>query len=337
MTISRIPLSEIHTATAEVLRRHDPVAPRPHRIRRRLSRYSSSYPIQTIRTEFKNRENLYLVLKDLSPSANFNSVRPAFLCDPNREIEIYQHVLKPDLGTPLCFGAITQPAHKRYWLFLERISGRHLWQMGDIEHWNAAARWLAQLHNNSEVAARAKKIAPVLIQYDRAYFDIWLPRAKKFLSTSGSNLPPGLLHGFKNICKNYHRIVDRLASLPTSFIHGDFFASNVLLRNETSPKQICPMDWELAGFGSGLLDLAALTCGKWEPPERISMISAYREALRPIKGSKPSIQELIGAVDTCELHLAIQFLGWSDSWTPPQTHTQDWLRTAIRLAARLGL
>ncbi len=337
MPIERIPLREIHQATEEVLRRHDPVAPKPRRIRRRLSRYSSSYPIQTIQTEFDDREHLHLILKDLSPGGNFSSVRPAFLRNPVREIETYRDVLTPALGTPFYFGAITRPEQNRYWLFLERISGPHLWQMGNIEHWNAAACWLAHLHNDSEIKARAEKIAPVLIQYDRAYFDIWLPRAKQFLAAHGSALQPALRRGFNGICKQYHHVVDRLVSLPCSFIHGEFFASNVLLRGATSPKRICAIDWELAGFGPGLLDLAALTSGNWESPERISMISAYRDARGPLNRWKPSIQQLIEAVDMCELHLSIQFLGWADSWSPPESHTQDWLRNAIRLATRLGL
>jgi hypothetical protein len=48
------------------------------------------------------------------------------------------------------------------------------------------------------------------------------------------------------------------------------------------------------------------------------------------------LPDLLEAVDYCELHLSIQFLGWADSWAPPESHTQDWLRNAVRLATKLG-
>ena len=35
--------------------------------------------------------------------------------------------------------------------------------------------------------------------------------------------------------------------------------------------------------------------------------------------------------------LAVQRLGWSDSWSPPEEHAHDWLAEALRAAERLGL
>jgi hypothetical protein len=43
------------------------------------------------------------------------------------------------------------------------------------------------------------------------------------------------------------------------------------------------------------------------------------------------------ALDCCRLQLAVQLLGWARQWTPPATHTQDWLGETFYVADRLGL
>ncbi len=52
----------------------------------------------------------------------------------------------------------------------------------------------------------------------------------------------------------HERALARLAGLPAVFVHGEFYASNILV----SPGRVCPVDWEMAGIGPGVLDLAAL-------------------------------------------------------------------------------
>ena len=67
------------------------------------------------------------------------------------------------------------------------------------------------------------------------------------------------------------------------------------------------------------------------------MVAAYREACEPVKNWPPSLAELMEAVSWCQLHLAVQWLGWAAEWSPPEPQAQDWLREALRLAERLGL
>jgi len=77
---------------------------------RRRSRYSSSYPITNLRVEMETGERLSLVLKDLSPCSlleEARDVRPEFLYNPLREIEMYRAVLKPGrFGTAVWYGAV---------------------------------------------------------------------------------------------------------------------------------------------------------------------------------------------------------------------------------------
>jgi len=93
-------------------------------VSRRRSRYSSSYTIHNLQVVLDQGERFSLVLKDLSPSAlleEARGVRPSFLYDPRREIEMYRTVLEHGhFGTPVFYGAVIRKDIERYWLFLER-------------------------------------------------------------------------------------------------------------------------------------------------------------------------------------------------------------------------
>src|SRR5437763_15709197 len=84
-----------------------------------------------------------LLLKDLSSSQNLP--RPPLAPDPRREIAVYRDVLAPLAvdGTAQLAAADETAAR---WLVLELVDGTPLWQIGELETWQAAARWLARLH-----------------------------------------------------------------------------------------------------------------------------------------------------------------------------------------------
>ncbi len=126
----------------------------------------------------------------------------------------------------------------------------------------------------------------------------------------------------------YEAVVDRLAGLPTTLVHGELYASNVLLAGG----RVCVVDWELAGVGPGVLDLAALTAGLADD-HATALAETYRLALE----DPPDAKELRFALDCARLHLALQWLGWSPGWTPPPEHALDWRAELPRLAARVGL
>jgi thiamine kinase-like enzyme len=142
------------------------------------------------------------------------------------------------------------------------------------------------------------------------------------------------------IADRYDVVVTRLMELGVTLIHGEFYGSNVLVR-ETPPTasagRICPVDWEMASLGPGLLDLAALTSGAWTDTQRQAMASAYRSAMFDAGSPAPSLPQLLESLNWCRLHLAIQWLGWSDDWQAPPDQAHDWLDEAARVASMLGL
>jgi hypothetical protein len=316
---------------------------RIRRWRRRLSIYSSSYTIENLELELSNGRRLRLVLKDLSPAALLSTarqIRPHFLYAPLREIETYRKTLPPlDLGTPVCYGATILAKQERYWLFLERVPGPMLWQMGRMESWNQAARWLARLHN-SFGTVNGGPVPPCLAhltRYDSSFYQTWLHRADEFLRRKYSGNGHSARRRFARLANRYDRVVKILAGLPTTFIHGEFYPSNVIMRHSGRGREICPVDWELAAIAPGLIDLAALTSGDWSEERRNLMIASYRDALEPANGELPSMRDLIEAVDCCQLHISMQLLGWASDWSPPRRHAQNWLREAVRIGRRLGL
>jgi Ser/Thr protein kinase RdoA (MazF antagonist) len=301
-------------------------------LRRRLCAYSSSYTVENLDVTLGRGKKLRLVLKDVSPAsvlATAQQVRPHFLYHPAREIEVYQKILNPARGgTARCVGAVNSAELERHWLFLERVDGRLLWQVGDLAQWDAAARWLGEFH--TRLAGKKFALEKTLLRYDEKFFGVWIERAEKFLKQRRATE----LKQFARLAQNYHRVVKKLLALPQHFIHGEFYASNVIVRDGTAAQPICAIDWELAGSGPGALDLAALTAGEWSDAEKIRFVTAYREGLSSRRA--PAVTELLEAVELCQLHLSVQMLGWAEDWTPPEKHAQNWLHTALRLGAKHG-
>lgn len=272
-------------------------------VERRPSPYRTSHPLEEIDIVLEDGSSLALIRKDLRRAALDETARrakPEFLHDPLREIEAYRLLAAAGLGTPRVYD---QGAD---WLLLERVAGVELYQRDELEAWQRAAAWLARLHR---LFAETPPASPHLLRYDADYYRGWADRARAFV---GAQLDP--------VVARYDAVIERLCALPTTFIHGEFFASNVLVAAE----RVAPIDWEMAAIGPGLIDLAALTSGRWSEDERWAIAAAYGDLDRE-------------AFECCHLHLALQWLGWSSDWTPPAEHAHDWLGEAQRAASWLGL
>jgi Ser/Thr protein kinase RdoA (MazF antagonist) len=215
--------------------------------------------------------------------------RPAFVVDPAREREAYE-LLPPELDAPRMHAA--GPG----WLLLERVDGVPLSEASGLEAWEQAARWLARLHST------AAPPASWLLRRDEAHLLRWVRRAVAF-TPALAEAEPAL-----------RAAAARLARAPAVLLHGEAYPANLLVEHGV---RIRPVDWEMVGTGSPALDVAALTSGDWEPDERAVVVTAYREAF----GGGPAAAEL----DAARLLIAAQWLGWSNTWTPPAEHRHDWL------------
>jgi hypothetical protein len=334
----RVETEELQQALQELLTESTGSPRIINRLQRQPFPFSTSVPLEELTVFFADGEQLELLFKNVSPRALdpvAQRVKPHFLNDPIREIEVYRSILNSaSMGTAHCYGSITDDKSDRYWLFLEKISGRELYQIGEIETWSKAARWIARLHHQfrrpQDLPARARSR---LIQFDAAYYQQWFERAEQFCERSATS------EGFRRIRRlgeHATELIAELISLPVGLIHGEFYPSNVLVQKTCGGLRVCPVDWERAAIGPGLIDVAALVGGKWSEEQKVMMAMEYRDELQRIGGEVPLTAAFSRQMSACRLHLAVQWLGWSSDWSPPQEHRQDWLAEAIELADRLG-
>jgi hypothetical protein len=260
-------------------------------VRRAPYAYRTSWPLDEVELERPDGSRLRLLVKQLEGA---EVVKPPFIVDPAREIEAYRMLQGELLGTPTCY------ADGRWWIALERVAGVELWQCDDLNAWRAAARWAARLHARFEARSLPRGH---LLRHDAAYYRRWIHRARALL---GERIVP--------LLPAAEIAVGRLTALPATLIHGELYASNVIVAGA----RVAPVDWEMAAVGPGVTDLAALLSG-WGAAEQDALMSAY------------------GAVDPADvaaarLQLALQWLGWAKDWEAPAQHRHDWLQEA-RIAA----
>jgi hypothetical protein len=337
------PTDELRATLEQVLAKHFGRPCRIARLRRHLSDYSSSFALEELDVRLENGRHLALIFKDLSRRRLLDGarlVKPIFLYNPMREIETYRRLLAPDrLGTAVCYGAVVDQDAGRYWLFLERVCGQRLSFVGELPTWERVAEHLAPLHT---CFASGPGLPPCmqevpLIRYDRRYYWLWLERALGFVRAARSALPAAVTCRLERLASNYDRVVERLLALPVTLIHGEFYSENVLVHQSGGAWRVCPVDWEMAAVGPGLIDLAALVAGGWSDEQRLALVTSYYRALASENGQPPPFDDFLAAADLCALHLSVQWLGWSPEWAPPAEEARSWLEGAFRLGGKLGL
>jgi len=288
-------------------------------LRRHPHAYASTHPVEELDVTVAGGALLRLMLKDLVASCCGDLGARTALLDPRREIEAYALLAGRGAGTPACHAWVAPAPGEGAWLVLEAVDGVPLWQRGDRASWRAAARWLARLHAGGRPAAASR-----LVRHDAAHLRPWLARAV-------AATPAGALD---EVAAVWEQVVASLTAWPTTFLHGEFYPSNILVAGPRRAPRVRPVDWEMAGVGPGVLDLAALVSGGWSDAERDELARAYHEAL-PV-AQRPAWPALSRALRHARLHIAVQWLGWSPGWTPPAAHAHDWLGEARALAREVA-
>ena len=298
---------------------------------------ASSYAIEELRVSLDDGSAVELMFKDLAWEHLLDvaaRIKPRFLYEPRRSIEVHRHVLAPKGIGPRCYAAIADPHRDRYWLVLERVRGSRLSKIARFGAWETVADWLARFHARfADRIDEVRSAAPFLLEYGKDLYFTWCERARASLCESEDPRAKRLL----SMLERYEESADALDALPRTLIHGEFYSGNVLIDRTASDFRICPVDWEVAGVGPGLLDLAALTGGRWHAMQRGRLLAAYRAALLVLGADVPPVNEMLVALDRCRLHFALQWVGWSPGYEGPPGRHQDWLGEALDLADRLGL
>jgi hypothetical protein len=267
-------------------------------------RYATSHRIEEVGPGRLRKD-----LRDTALLGQARFAKPPFVHDCRREPIMYRAVLTPGGIGPRCYDSGND------WVELERIDAPVLWQVGDAISWVAVAEWVARMHRRLAVHDVAG--IPLLV-YNASLLAAWRERAR------AAGVPAHILVA-------HERASSRLVQLPPILIHGDLYASNVLVRPVgTAGLEVWPVDWELAGMGPAVIDLAALTAGDGlAPTTRSAMERAYFDAARyPARAWDAWVADLHAA----RLHQCVQWLGWAPTWIPPVQHRHDWLSQAMQLA-----
>lgn len=326
----------------------------------RQCEYQSSYRLDELDVVLEDGTELALMVKIIGPdglTAVARAAKPEFLINYEREVAVYRAIRRAggdrgegsasrsgsDFGLAYFFGAKpvgarpvngnpVNPTHNpqfvNHLLFIERVSGSPLYEHGDFSVWESMMQSLAELHQQLSVLPTHNCH---LVNYDFAYFMLWPRRALAFATTQDQR------QFLRHINSKYESVAQRLAMMKKSFIHGELYPSNVLVRDQRDSR-FCPVDWELAGYGPAVIDVAALTTGSWSEGQRESLIRTYYQTAlaspnddRPAASHgglhliEPSFSDFMLDVAHARLHLAMQWLGWSQDWTPIPEHAFDWL------------
>jgi hypothetical protein len=266
-----------------------------------------------------------LLLKDLSPAALLPEaigVRPAHLYDPHREPFVYRSILAPASIGPTLYGTRIVPEEHRFLLLIEKVNADALDYIGEFSIWRSAARWIGSMHARFLRAPLDEHQRRPLLRVDGGELRYWLDRAERVARAAGDAR-------LDAIAPHVDRFADELDALPSTFIHGELFASNILVDTDG---RVCPVDWELAALGPGAVDIAALTAGGWSDRERAALVDEYAIGAGIGASDRSRLER---AVELARLYLALRLVGWAERWVPPADEQHDWLAEATGAFSRL--
>jgi Phosphotransferase enzyme family len=238
-------------------------------ITRRRSEHSSSYATEVITVRLVNRKPLRLFLKDFAVAAWQKDLMPERRA---REVTVYRELLDgAGLGTPEYFGAVWDEERGRFWLLLEHVDGPQV-KWCEFEEWLRAAAWLGVLHGRFARAERRLAGAAFLARHDVAFFQTTAELARRAVSLRA----PALAARLDGALSGYGELVDEMAALPRTLVHGGYRPQNIIRGARDGRARICPADWEEAAYGPRFYDFAYLSDGFVRG--RLSALwTAYRE------------------------------------------------------------
>jgi thiamine kinase-like enzyme len=331
-----VPTGELLVCLEEILSRHFGEPLKIAGLARKPWEYRSSFGLELLAVDLGGRGQLALMFKDLGWHALTSEARRAkqrSLYDPLREIRFYENVLRsyPAFG-PLFYGSVVDPRQDRYWLFIEHLCGRELYQIGELNVWQAVARWLAEMHLSFQpLAGSSTALQPHLVRHGAEQQQLRFETACAAMARRGEADKCRQLRQWRETLSGMARA---FAAAPPTLLHGEFYPSNILVISSEEQNTVKAVDWEMAGVGCGLLDLAALVVGGWAEHEQRAIAEAYLQRMYE-HGRHKSEREFFTTLDYSRLYIALGWLGCSDDWRPPAAHSHDWFREALNALVRL--
>jgi thiamine kinase-like enzyme len=248
----------------------------------------------------------------------------------DREARVYGQLLR-DAGLPVvrCYGTRPSPHDGRSDLFLEFLDDWNL-RYHDLEHWITAARRLAHLHAHFAIRVARLLTCDFLLRFDADYFRAWAERALSTVTDCSTALGARL----DAVVSGNVPVAEWLARAPVTLVHNDLSPKNVLADRSIDPARIAIVDWELAGVGCGLLDLAHLAYGLGADAER-RMCEAYCDEWRGLARLPCDPSDFERLLAACQLQKVLYRLARWKAWRVTAAQVAGWVGEAEQLRARI--
>jgi len=285
-------------------------------VHRAPSPYATVFPAEVVSVELTSGERISIFVKHLGKEQQDHPDKRV----REREVRVYGELFgDPGLPVPRFLGSGWNDATGRRELFLEYIDGWNL-KYQELRHWYTAARRLAQLH--LAFARRADQLLErdFLLRLDRDYLLAWAERAVAAVSS----LSAGLAGRLRPTVDDLGAAVDLLSEQPPTLVHNDLAPKNVIADTSASPDRTCIVDWEMAGVGCGLMDLAHLMHGL-SPSEAQRMFDLYSEELAGTGLMPAEEEEGKRLLASCLLHGTLYRLAHADVWRLPLERVEEWI------------
>ena len=156
---------------------------------------------------------------------------------------------------------------------IEAIAGTKVAYYLDLEFWYATAEWLVKFHQQV-LSLDSQELEIDVFRYDHQHFSDVAREMRRVLV----DRHPELASKARTLSDRVLLFADDSIDTKLAWVHGTFSAENVLIRSgseQSSKKDVCPVDWESLGLGSTLFDLSQISHG-YEPQFLDRFVESYR-------------------------------------------------------------
>lgn len=229
------------------------------------------------------------------------------------EIATYRHVLaRTNRFHPKFYGGYTDSETGQYWLFLEYLDGGiRVGKLNDPVAMEKTAKWIAQFHV-AGLGLLSNEPLHFLKKYDKEYYLGWMRRTLDFADATCRKSS-----WMRHLYAHAENFLSPLLSSTPAIIHGEFYQHNILFHKG----QVCPIDWESAAVGEGLIDLACLIEG-WESKIANVCIAVYVRTRWP-EGVPSEFERIFKAA---RLYTTVRWLGDDPDYTRGEAARGYWKR-----------
>jgi len=301
-----VPMSADHEAVLrECLERAAPdVFGGPSAIREvRRSKFTlrTSYDAYVLTVRLAAGGEVRLFLKDFSSSLRRKN-------DPrdrrHREVSVYRELLQgAGLGTARYHGSVMDEAGGRLWLLLEYVDGVPVGYTELGDGWAPAAEALGRMHGCFARQLDRLRGCDFLIEHSADFYR-W---AAEQAVTNVAQVTPHLVGRVEELVRRYAPAVAVMTRHEPTLVHGGCRSPNILIQVAADPSRACILDWEEAGVGAPLFDVAHLVDGI-ESPLLDRLLAAYREGAAAYGLSLPRDDEMKHTVDCFRLYMTLNSL-----------------------------